>query len=141
MTVQSTDAREISTRSYEKKYLTLEQKNMIIEHKETTTDRNGRFYPLDDAILHHYTMVIYLEKSLATIAAIFSRRFGRKVGKSLVHRIVKNSEVLKNDLARRKTHSNRTRPMNEDQAEFEIEESFRLFVKGEKSQIIVDMQS
>ena len=86
-------------------------------------------------------MVIYLEKSLATIAAIFSRRFGRKVGKSLVHRIVKNSEVLKNDLARRKTHSNRTRPMNEDQAEFEIEESFRLFVKGEKSQIIVDMQS
>ena len=114
---------------------------MIIEHKETTTDRNGRFYSLDDDILHHYTMVIYLEKSLATIAAIFSRRFGRKVGKSLVHRIVKNSEVLKNDLARRKTHSNRTRPMNEDQAEFEIEESFRLFVKGEKSQIIVDMQS
>ena len=96
---------------------------MIIEHKETTTDRNGQFYPLDDAILHQYNLP---PKSLSTIATIFSRRFGRKVGKSLVHRIVKNSEVLKNDLARRKTHSNRTRPMNEDQAEFEIEESFRL---------------
>ena len=43
LTVQSTDAREITTRSYEKKYLTLEQKNMIIEHKETTTDRKGQF--------------------------------------------------------------------------------------------------
>lgn len=126
MTVQSTDARENHhTRSYEKKYLTLEQKNMIIEHKETTTDRNGQFYLLDDAILHQYNLP---PKSLSTIATIFSRRFGRKVGKSLVHRIVKNSEVLKNDLARRKTHSNRTRPMNEDQAEFEIEESFRLHV-------------